>query len=117
MKRLAKLAGPTPSPSPGPSTSKPATPPPPTPTPVLKPIPKPSVSTNTPATTSTTAHARKPPQGPAKLDLPTWEHDVVGFVLRVTLDVRNNIYYVDFAISKFIFSVIMPKRRIGSRSG
>ena len=110
LKRLAKLAGPTPSPSPGPSTSKPATPPP-APKPEPKSIPRPTVVTKPVATppTSTPITARKPPQGPTKIDLPSWEHATIEYALRVTFDVRD-------AIIHRIYQSLIPLSSVNMRS-
>ncbi|KAI5121069.1 hypothetical protein M0805_008583 [Coniferiporia weirii] len=79
LKRLAKLGAP--SPSPGATASpRPASPQPP------KPRPKPAPPQPAPVASTSTTPVRRTPVGPVKLDLPAWEHEAIGHVLRVTLD-------------------------------
>lgn len=97
LKRLARLqaatngastsSGPSPAPSPSPSTPSVATPPPPSPAPrPLKPSPRPpAVSHLFQEPVSAPISIRKKAPTVAKLDLETWEHDVITSVLKVTL--------------------------------
>ena len=93
MKRLAKLQQIASTSSTSQSSASPATPPPATPKP--KPIPRPSVS----AAPQATAPSPRPALGlarkkttVAKLDLAAWEHESIGSILQVTLEV----YFVPY---------------------
>ncbi|KAL0961455.1 hypothetical protein HGRIS_006400 [Hohenbuehelia grisea] len=90
LKRLAKLGGP----SPGPSRASPITPGssnPPTPQPTIR---KPVASTSSPKPTPPIKPTVVPTSSPIpakkkvaeKLNLPTWEHNVIGNIFQVTLD-------------------------------
>ncbi|EAU86067.1 ubiquitin conjugation factor E4 [Coprinopsis cinerea okayama7 len=72
-------AGPSPKATPSPSVASPA-PKPKAPTPVAKPIATPG-----PPAQSPVPAVKKKPATPPKLDLPTWEHEVLQNVLKVTL--------------------------------
>ena len=89
LKRLARLG--TSSQSPAASSSRPESPVPAKPSP--KPQPKaPVVSVLAAPSVPEVAKTpvRKQPVGPVKLDLQSWEHETIGRVLKVTLDVREN---------------------------
>lgn len=87
-KRLAKLGAPSPSPSATQSTS--TTPPPSRPQPATKPKLQPVVkSPPTPVASTSAPSVRKAPVGPARLDIPAWEHETVGQIFGVTLDVSH----------------------------
>lgn len=101
LKRLAKLgggSGPSPTRSPGPgagSAPAQATPPQqqqqPKPKPVVVNVAPPVASTSTSTSSARPITSLQPAlAGPAKLS-PTWEHDTVGSVLNVTLDVCGDI--------------------------
>lgn len=73
-----------------PSSSKPATPPPQVAPPKPKPIPPPTPKSSQPPTKPVQPPIirKRAPPTPSHLDLPTWEHETIGHVFNVTLDVR-----------------------------
>ena len=115
---MARLGGsstsPGPSPSPTPVTpqhisSKPSPQPTPQPKPVATPVPVASTSQVTPV--------KKVPVGPVKLDQETWEHETIGHVLRVTLDVSSIQYTLNSSNQKHISRGTMLKVMAGSLFG
>ncbi|KII86779.1 hypothetical protein PLICRDRAFT_43444 [Plicaturopsis crispa FD-325 SS-3] len=84
LKRLAKLQT-APSSSSSPSTSNVPTPAP-TPKPTPRPIPAPSKRPLETPPPAVVPPKKRTPSTPAKLDLPSWEHQTVGNVFKVTLD-------------------------------